>query len=68
MLYEGRRNTVPSSKYGALLDLIERWGGTQQSWGESDDEMVKEALVRLHAEAKVKKAEQRRAEARAKRR
>lgn len=66
MLYEGQRRTVPSSKYGALLDLMERYGGTIEEWGEAPDELVQEALIRLQIEAKVRNAERKRMEARAK--
>jgi len=68
MLYEGSRKSVPASKYGALLDLMERYGGTIGEWGDAPDELVTEALVRMQAEAKASRNEQRKMEAKAKRR
>jgi len=67
MLYEGRRSTVPASKHGVELDLMERYHWTHQECGDAPDELITEALVRMHTEAKVRKAEQRKMEAKAKR-
>lgn len=67
MLYRGSRRTVPSTRFGAYLEIIEETGWTWQQLVAQPADLVDEYIVKLSARARVQEERTRKAERDAKR-
>ncbi len=52
MLYAQQRHTLPSSRYGAVLDVIEATGWTWEQYLAQPADMITELHIRLRERAR----------------
>ena len=55
MLFEGRRHTVPSSRYGIALDVMLETGWTWQELNDAPADLVDELAILISERARAQK-------------
>jgi hypothetical protein len=55
MFFRGDRKTVPASRYGAAISIIEATGWTYAQVLAQPDDLIDEFLIRLQKRARVQK-------------
>ncbi len=66
MAFEGRRKTLPSSRWANVIDLLEETHWTYDELLEAPRELADEWLIRIHARRAVEYKQAKRQEAEAK--